>query len=458
MRRTILLCGLILAFILAACGGDDDKGRQPTATSSAPQIKVVVSQAPVFTLPNRTAEIIVNLFEGETRHVLGKSAPDEVGTSYFQIDLGNRTGWILESQVQLTGDSSKIALVEAATATATSTPTATAETPTQLTTETTPTQSSTDVTAAVIVARATVLTAPSREADELTTLLQGEQVKVLRQTLPDALGTIFYEVELGTQRGWVLGSQVEISGDVSTLGIAFVPTASPEVVAQGATSAPTTIVPTATATPTATETRVIRLTAEPTTSTANDVTPSPSPVIANDNPSIQVGETPPLTMTLPDGWDAGHFLIPVSGSIGQGNVKMSVYEGPLPDGMKGTIWIVWGFPPIINPYETNPNGTLQISLWPDGIQYLRGLLFKDCNIGLYTDNRQNYDMGGYEGEGTTFSAVNCEGASDISGWWVGVHVNDENFIFYMGVEPVDRVAEGLSPMQAIIDTLHFVSE
>lgn len=449
MRRTIVLCGLILALILSACGGDDEKsGRQPTATSSAPKIKVVVSQAPVFTLPDRAAEIIVNLFEGETRYILGKSAPDDVGTTFYQIDLGNRTGWVLESQVQVTGDINKIALVEVAMPT--STPTATLESAT----EAVSTQTSGEVTAVIIVPRATALTAPSRDAAELTTLLQGEQVKVLRQTLPDALGTIFYEVELGTQRGWVLSSQVEISGDVGTLGIAFAPTASPESVAQGVTSVPTTPVPTRT--PTSTPTATLATTAP--TVLPNNITPSASPVIANDNPSIQVGEAPPVSLKLPEGWDQGHFLIPVSGSIGQGNVKMTVYEGPLPDGMKGTIWVIWGFPPIINPNETNDSGTLQLSLWPDGIQYLRGLLFPGCNIGLYTDNRQTYDMGGYEGEGTTFSAVNCDsGASDISGWWVGVHVNEENFIFYMGVEPVDRIAEGLGPMQAIIDTLQFAS-
>lgn len=452
MRRTIVLCGLILALILAACGGDDEKsGRQPTATSTTPIAKVMVSQAPVFALPNRTAEIIVNLFEGETRRVLGKSAPDDVGTTFYQIDLGNRTGWVLESQVQLSGDTSKIALVEVATPTPTHT--ATLQTVTEAPTEVTITQASGEVTAVISVPRAMALTAPSRDADELTALLQGERVKVLRQTLPDSLGTVFYEVELGTQRGWVLSSQVEISGDVSTLGIAFVPTASPESIVQGVTSVPTTAVPTRTPTSTPTATLATAITVEP-----NHVTPLPSPVIANDNPSIQAGEAPPLSMTLPEGWDTGHFLIPVSGSIGQGNVKMSVYEGPLPDGMKGTIWVIWGFPPIINPDETDASGTLQISLWPDGIQYLRGLLFQGCNIGLYTDNRQTYDMGGYEGEGTTFSAVSCEGgASDISGWWVGVHVNEENFIFYMGVEPVDQIAEGLGPMQAIINTLQFAS-
>lgn len=454
MRRTIVLCGLILALILSACGGDDEKsGRQPTATSSAPKIKVVVSQAPVFTLPNRTAEIIVNLFEGETRHILGKSAPDDVGTTFYQIELGNRTGWVLESQVQVTGDINKIALAEVAVPTAT----ASLESATEAPTEAVSTQTSGEVTAVIIVPRAIALTAPSRDAAELTTLLQGEQVKVLRQTLPDALGTIFYEIELGTQRGWVLSSQVEISGDASTLGIAFVPTASPETIAQGVTSIPTTAVPTRPPTATPTATVVTPTSAEP-TALPNNITPSASPVIANDNPSIQVGEAPPLSLTLPEGWDVGHFLIPVSGSIGQGSVKMTVYEGPLPDGVKGTIWVVWGFPPIINPNETNASGTLQLSLWPDGIQYLRGLLFPGCNIGLYTDNRQTYDMGGYEGEGTTFSAVSCDsGASDISGWWVGVHVNEENFIFYMGVEPVDRIAEGLGPLQAIIDTLQFVS-
>lgn len=456
---------LILSFILAACGGDDNdkNGRQPTATKTTPNARVIVSQAPVFTLPSREAEVIVNLFEGEARDVIGKSSADEFGTVYYQVNLGNRMGWILESQVEVSGDANLIALVPA-----TSTPTSTSEPITEIATEISqetaatpqslPTETN-QVTAVISVARAIALTAPYRDAPELTTLLQGEQVKVLRQTLPDAIGTIFYEVELGTQRGWVLSTQVQVSGDVNTLGIAFVPTPArttetPEAGAGGITSEPTTAVPTntPTSTPTATDELVITPSA-----TQENVTLEPSPVLP-ENPSIRAGEPPPINIDFPEGWQAAHVIVPMTGYAAAGDIKMSVYEGPLSeDGLKGYIWLIWGdFPNIFSYTDINPDRSVDGILWSNGIQFMRGLLFQGCNIGFYADNRQTYLMDGYEGEGTTFSAVSCEdGASDVGGWWVGVRVNEENFLFYMGVEPIDRVADGLNALRPIIDTLQF---
>jgi hypothetical protein len=175
--------------------------------------------------------------------------------------------------------------------------------------------------------------------------------------------------------------------------------------------------------------------------------------LSNDAPTLRQGTPPPLTLTLPDGWQQAHILVPVTGTLASGDVRLAVYEGPLPDGLTGHIWIVWDFPNII-PFQ--PGQQVEISLWADSIQYLRGLLFTGCNIGLFTDERRTYVMGGYEGEGTIYSAVNCEGASNIAGWFAAVRVNEENFAFYMGIEPADRVNEGIPHLQAVLDTLQFV--
>jgi hypothetical protein len=359
MRVYAWLFTLLLMLCLAACSGDDNESgqRRPTARPNTPQARVIVTQATVFTAPSRDAPVLMNLFEGDLRHILGKSAPDALGTIFYLLDLGNQTGWILETQVELRGDAALVALVDAPTLSPTPTTSPSPE-PTQV----------------VIVPTATASAAPTL-------------------------------------------------------------TLSPET--------PLPPSPTATASPTLGEG-----TTEPTP------LPTPTPFgFANDATSLRPGAAPPLTITLPDGWQAAHILVPITGSLASGDIRMTVYEGPLPDGMTGHIWVVWGFPNIL---PLRPGEEFQVSLWADSIQYLRGLLFTGCNIGLFSDNRRPYTIGGYEGEGTTYSAVSCEGASDIAGWFVGLQANDVNFVFYMGVEPVEAVSNGLTHLQAILDTVSFV--
>ncbi|HLA45247.1 MAG TPA: hypothetical protein VJZ27_17500, partial [Aggregatilineales bacterium] len=93
----------------------------------------------------------------------------------------------------------------------------------------------------VTVSEALVFEFPSRESEILFRLIEGDQTPILAKTEPDLIGVEWYQVGQGEEFGWIAGSQVEVSGDLSlirTVGEAvWMPTATP---------ATPTITPTAT--------------------------------------------------------------------------------------------------------------------------------------------------------------------------------------------------------------------
>jgi hypothetical protein len=432
---------LVLLLILLACGGEDDSGsngatEQPSDTPNAPFVRVTADSAPVFAEPVTSSEVIITLFEGDLRRILNQSPPDVVGLRYYQLDLGNRTGWIAETQVELLGDMSLVVVLNptpiAPTQMATPAIEATIETPT---TTPAPTQTPTIPVARVNVSRAIVFTLPSRSSETLVTLFEGEQFVASSVTEPNNLGDVFYEIELGTQRGWVLNSQIEILGDPTLLTVVD---PNDVQVLDEPTPEPTTI---AQATPEATPTSVLT---NPDDSTLE---PTATPVATSSSPlDIQVFEPPPLSIDIPAEWDAIHVLVPVANGIAAGNVAMSVYEGSLGNGLTGTIWIIWGFPNVLNPRG-------EADLWSDGLQLLRGLLFDGCNIGI--DAKRDYVVGSLPAVGTIFSAVDCPEGDDIAGWFAALRVSGGNYAFFMGVQPVDRVGEGIAQLQPVIDSVVF---
>jgi hypothetical protein len=77
-----------------------------------------------------------------------------------------------------------------------------------------------------------------------------------------------------------------------------------------------------------------------------------------------------------------------------------------------------------------------------------------CEIGLGGEQR-DYQVGGRAAVGTIYSAVNCEGSPDIAGFFAVLDVNEGNFGFFVGVEPVTATNMGLPQMQTILDSVVF---
>jgi hypothetical protein len=453
-----LLQGFLLGIVLltlVACGGEKTDESKLSPSPQVVQVRVVAAQAPVFEGASSNAPIIINLFEGDMRRVVGQSSADAVGIVYFQIDLGNRTGWVAQTQVELIGDSRTIALVipsptilpAATLVPATNTPTSS------------PTATATDIPSSPVaphltvnVSRAIVFAEPNRTASEIATLFEGETYTPTHITTPNDLGDVFFAIQLGTQQGWILRSQVAVEGDIASLpvadGIALTnPTPTLADIAQArltqtaiSSNSPApeitriTPSPSATPTPSETENETQTLTAVPTYTGRYE---------------IQEWVPPPLTIDLPAGWQEIHVLIPVSSQIAAGNIGMSVYEGPLTAEINGTIWVLWGFPNFTDPFGT-------VNLWADGVQLLRSLLFLGCNIGL--QEQEEFIIDGRSAVGAKFSAVTCADGPDIAGWFAGLQVEGGNFAFFVGAEPVDRVLEGLVLLNGIMETVHFDTE
>jgi hypothetical protein len=181
--------------------------------------------------------------------------------------------------------------------------------------------------------------------------------------------------------------------------------------------------------------------------TATDIIPTPTgptPI-----PELQPGFAPPLAVTLPEGWRTAHILVPMNTVYFRGELPISIYRGPLGSDVVGTLWIAWGFPNV-----TSPTGS--VNLYGDGVQLLRGMIFdsQTCEIGLGGEQR-DYQVGGLAAVGTIYSAVNCEGSTDIAGFFAVLEVGGGNFAFFVGVEPVTATDVGLPQMQAILDSIVF---
>lgn len=443
--KKLILSTMIMLLVLTACQGSKDDEPKPTATPTTPQITVIVSQAPVFDSPDNNGSVIINLFEGDSRLAFGRSIPDSVGVFFYEIDLGSRTGWIAATQVEFAGDINRLAIFDPSLMNVlpdrnpSATPAGAGEQPM----------------AQVKVERATILNEPSRDGEAVLSLFNGEEVAALRVTEPDPLGDVYYEVMLSTQTGWVLSSQVDIIGDSQLIEVVSIADLqNPTAVAVE----PTLTLPEPTATPTEAITSTPTLTVTPGPSPT--ITPHPdgaifpqppptlTPAPAVNQPVILEGEPPPLQITIPENWDQEHAFVPVGSNFAEGNLAISVYEGPISDDLTGTIWIVWGFPAVTE----DPFGD-QLDMWSSAIQILRGVMFRGCNIGL--DEQQEYPIGDAVGTGSIFSAVSCEEGEDIAGYFAGVEQQGGTYAFFMGVQPVDRVLEGLPFLRDIIASVRF---
>lgn len=447
------LFGMLL--LLAACG-DNSETTSPSATVSppaAPQVRITVSEALVFSIPLRDSTILFRLIEGDQAPVIAKTAPDELGVVWYQVVRGESFGWIAGSQVEPIGDVANLPTVPDSIWAATSTPLdPTLLAPPSLTPTLSPPQGE------IIPTEIQLYDRPDTASPVIGRLLAGEVVDLLGQS-----GSFYLVGEEKRVLGWAQAADLNLIGDLASipplanedeLAVSIIQTPLPAspTMAISPSPASATIPPTSTPrfTPSASPDLASTALQAP---TATEILPSPT-ITPSLTPEVlfTVGIAPPLTIDIPEGWQVAHLALPINNAYIQGNLPFSVYRGPLPSGGTGTIWLIWAFPNI-----TSPSG--QLNLYADGVQLLRSLVFDgtSCNIGLGAEQR-SYKIGDQDAIGTIFSAVDCEESGDIAGFFAALQVDGNNFAFFAGVEPVENVNAGSDDLQAIFQTVQFEVE
>jgi len=297
--------------------------------------------------------------------------------------------------------------------------------------------------AVVIVGRATVFAAPERSAAALTFLFERERIPVLGRSADGRFVQVMVD---GTLIGWVLSAQVEISGAPPVVGLP----------GEAAPAASATPIPTAARTPSATPTRSPSRTPRPTPTPGVVPSLAPSPTFPPDftpsptveTPPVLPGTPPPLTLALPAGWETLDLIVPLRTFAGDTyDVPLTIYFGALADGVKGFIYLYWGFP-----------NTMQLSgdydLWADAVQILRGsLIGESCNLGVYA--RQAFEVGGRAAVGAYYQAADCADEDDTAGWFAALRVGAGSFAFFTAVEPWDALTAHQNTLEAALASVEF---
>jgi hypothetical protein len=300
-----------------------------------------------------------------------------------------------------------------------------------------PTPTPSPVEAVIAVERAVVFPTPDRNAEPLTYLYERERVPLIGQS-PDG---VFLLVVVDHQQGWILRAQADVSGDIATVPVT------------GSLQPPTptiTSFPVASATPVIVPTRTLL----PSPTPALDATLPPD-VISPITPEAQApvmlpGVSPPLEITLPDGWQTVDLVVPLRTFDNEmHDVPLTIYFGTLDGDVNAFIYLYWGFPNAVD-WVTG-----EYNLWADGVQILRGSLVGDtCNLGVY--DQQTFMVGGLEGVGAYYQAAECQGEDDTAGWFTTVRVYNGSFAFYVAVEPWDARSTQRDNLQAILDSVKFL--
>lgn len=453
---------LLLLVLLMACGGGDDHpsvsdGEDTPdtiiadATFYTVEVRVVVSQASIFERPSRTAPVLYTLVEGDAAQAVGRSIPDAAGTIFFAVEVGEIAGWMVETQVEPQGDIDRLLIIPSVTEDPAAVAVNAAGVP--------PTPM------IGVVARPYGITAPVYALPDLNSeilRLAGETESLQVAFVTNyTFETRFFGVRLESGFGWIDERDFLISGDVNTLAAVALGTPLP-------TGAVATEVSMQLATPTATVSATFGATLLPTPTTtagtpANLVTNTPVPATSRPTLAVTLTATPaslrgidppPLTIRVPQGWAAAHVNIPIISALDNDAINLSLYEGPLVNAERGYIWLLWRFDPLFD--QTGASDDPALSIWSNALLYLRSILFAGCNIGVYPEQRQPYAVGGQTGTGTIFSAVGCgPDAPDVAGWFVALTVGAENYLFYVGITPVENVNVARAELQTVLDSIRF---
>lgn len=217
-----------------------------------------------------------------------------------------------------------------------------------------------------------------------------------------------------------------------------------------ATTATVTPLPTTLPTLVASSTPYVRPTLPPAFTPAVTTTASGTvaPTAVQIEPLTGIKVAPPLSITLPDGWQFGYDTMLYTDVGDVTSVPLALYQGPVTGGT-GTIVLLWNFRSVMVMDQTQPN------MWVDGLRLLRSLVFDPtCNIG--TDPQRDFSVGGLPAIGTNFRAVDCPASPNTKGWFAGVTVNDVNYVFYLYTDPIE-IMTGQVPydLQAILDSVVF---
>lgn len=494
--------GLILVLMLAllvACGDggdengtdDSDAGNIAPATQMANtvELQVTVGRATAFNIPDRNGVEVFTLVEGDRVESAGRSEPDALGTVFYVVRFGDLSGWVAETQVEVLRGSPEDLLLVPSDAFALNVIEETEQAQQRSGTAVNDGAAAFQVFAQALVDAAPVYASPSLDAEVLQTVDTGAQLEIIASTMPTADGLVFYGIRLQPQgQGWVTNRTFEHVGNLdlrqrvviedsiltetptlepaAATALALAPTVtpvppSPTSVASGPTLPPQTDnLPSQTPSITpfvnesaqpdeagsaAQATTNPIATATPTTSSSPTAAPTATPR------SIRPAEPPLLDIALPANWEALHLLVPLESSIFlDTDIVLSLYEGPIDAETTGRIQVLWRFPDL---YPVGQESTL----WPNAVLYLRNLLYTDCTIGIYTDQRQEYSIGGRPAIGTTFSAINClNGSPDVAGWFGALEVEGENYVFYMTVEPASQIDTARAVLQSVVRSINFV--
>lgn len=185
------------------------------------------------------------------------------------------------------------------------------------------------------------------------------------------------------------------------------------------------------------------------------------------------GVPPPLTIKLPTGWQFAYQIVPIHEPLVEATMNMAFYTGPLSNGGKATIIVLWGFPSI-GPPPTLPgavpaagtaapgppaNGPTPLDyqsqmLWSDGLRLLQGTVLDiSCNVGRY--DQRAFMVGGKVGVGAYYNASQCPDAPDTVGWFAGLNQFGGNYLFYVYIDPITAYNDGRGELQKILDTVVF---
>ena len=181
---------------------------------------------------------------------------------------------------------------------------------------------------------------------------------------------------------------------------------------------------------------------------------------------------PPLAINLPPDWQYGFFQSTSGDPATRGKVSWAVYRGKI-RAANVLVIVLWNYPSVAAPATLVPQlGTptrtpiplpttianltaAQLQLHTDGLRLLRGTVLDiTCNVGNY-GLRTDVTVGKLPAIGESFAASQCQGESDVIGWFAGIEQFERDYLFYVLVDPTSAFNDVALDAQGILDSVQF---